>query len=279
MAFKRTVSACIAICVVAILVIASCGCDDLGEYTNTNEYHASFADIVLISGTSREIKEYSVKEYFYNDASREDFLTDENGVYTGVKYSDYVYMAIPFETDIDMDTIALFLRSEEDVSVYINVFVTDTIPSNWRGISDIIINQGAEAETGETDETTETDGTDETTETTETDKSDEKDYDDPHPDKRIGELTVHLKKGKWDSFTLDRFNINGVSEESIKVKEDEYILLQIRNNSGVRIFDSEKQLYVDPQSGMELQRAEITMTNLLIRALNVAPKNEVKEGE
>jgi hypothetical protein len=107
----------------------------------------------------------------------------------------------------------------------------------------------------------------------------ENDYDDPDTDKRIGDVIVHLKKGKWESFTLDSFNINGAAEGSIQIKEGQYILLQFRNNSGIRIFDIDKQLYIDPQSGLELQKAEITMTNLLIRALDIGTENESEGGE
>lgn len=270
MAYKRTVSTFIVICMVAILAIASCGCDDLGEYDNVNEYYESFDDIVLISGTSRNTEEYSVKDYFYNESSKENFLTGEDGAYNGVAYSDYVYMAIPFENDINMDSVALYLKAKEDVSLYINVYVTDIIPSNWRSIAADVISQAAESENDESESTEASE---------ESESSEENDYDDPDPNKRIGDVTVHLKKENWNSFTLDSFNINGAAEGSIQIKKGQYILLQFRNNSGVRIFDIDKQLNVDPQTGLELQKAEITMTNLMIRALDRGTENESEGGE
>ena len=63
---------------------------------------------------------------------------NDDGTYGGVERSDYVYMAIPFEKTIEMDTLALYLHSEDDVSVYISVYITDYIPSNFRGPEDII---------------------------------------------------------------------------------------------------------------------------------------------
>ena len=96
---------------------------------------------------------------------------------------------------------------------------------------------------------------------------------------RIGEMTVHLKNGKWGSFVLDTFRVNGTTRKSIEIKDGQYILLQIRNNSGVRVFNEEKQSFVDPQTGLELQKAEITMTNLLIRALNINNESEAQGGE
>ena len=256
MTFKCIVKASVALCMAAILVIAACGCEDLGAYENTEEYYSSFGDVVLIDGTAKNKKEYSVEKYFYNKESREDFLRGEDGAYKGVEHSDYVYLAIPFESNIDMDTLALFIQSQNDVTVYISAFVSDKIPTNFKAIADNQMNGDSSGnslgeQTG--------DGTQNT----------EPVYDDPDPEARIGEVTVHLKNGKWNSFVLDTFNINGQTQKSIQIKDGQYILLQIRNNSGVRVFNEKKQTYVDQLTGLELPKAEITMTNLLIRALNV----------
>ena len=256
MTFKKIVSMCIALCIMATLAVAMSGCEDLGAYEDTEEYYSSFGDIILMSGTSKEKNEYSVEKYFYNEESREDFLVGEDGAYQGVEYSDYVYMAVPFESSMDMDTFALYLQAKNDVTVYINVFVTDKIPTAWKAIADNEINN-------------ENSG----------DQTPNPEYDDPDPETRVGELTVHLKNGKWGSFVLDTFRINGTTQKSIEIKDGQYVLLQIRNNSGVRIFDEEKQAYVDPQTGLELQKAEITMTNLLIRALDIRNENEAQGGK
>ena len=265
MTFKRILKASAAICIAAILVIVACGCEDLGAYESTEEYYSAFGDVVLIDGTTKDKKEYSVEEYFYNKDSREDFLKGEDGAYKGVEHSDYVYLAIPFESNIDMDTLSLFIQSQNDVTVYISVFVSDKIPSNWKAVADNQINgDSSNNSLGEKagDETQNTEAV----------------YDDPDPETRIGEVAVHLKDGKWNSFVLDTFNINGEAQKSIQINEGQYILLQIRNNSGVRVFNEEKQTYVDHITGLELPRAEITMTNLLIRALDVK-NGDVAQGE
>ena len=258
MTFKKIVSTCISLLLVATLAVAMSGCEDLGAYEDTEEYYSAFGDIALISGSSKVKKEYSVEDYFYNEDSREDFLMGDDGSYNGVEYSDYVYMAIPFESSINMDTFALYLQSQQDVTVYINVFVTDEIPDAWKAIEDNVINSG---ESGEETE------------------NEEKVYDDPNYETRIGEITVHLGNGKWNSFVLDTFRVNGTTQKSIEIKEGQYILLQIRNNSGVRVFDEDKRAFVDPQTGLELPKAYITVTNLLIRALNIKNESEVQGGE
>jgi hypothetical protein len=104
-------------------------------------------------------------------------------------------------------------------------------------------------------------------------------YADPDPATRIGEIVVHLQKGKWASFVLDDFLVQGQSQTSIDIKEDQYVLLQFRNNSGVREFDETKQAYVDPQTGLALPTARITMTNLLVRSLEQTNESETQGGE
>ena len=265
MRFKSISKAFVALCMAAIILIAACGCEDLGAYENTEEYYSSFGDIILIDGTTKNKTEYSVETYFYNKESREDFLKGEDGAYKGVEYAEYVYVAIPFESSIDMDTLALFIQSKADVTVYISVFISDKIPTNWKAVADNVINQdgsnivlaeGAENESQNT----------------------EKVYDDPDSETRIGEVSVHLKNGKWNSFVLDVFKIGGKTQNSIQINDGQYILLQIRNNSGVRVFNEGKQAYVDAITGIELPSAEITMTNLLIRALDVKNGDEAQGG-
>ena len=265
MRFKSFIKASLAICIAAILVIAACGCEDLGAYENAEEYYSSFGDVVLIDGTSKNKTEYSVETYFYNKESREDFLRGEEGAYKGVAYADYVYMAIPFESSIDMDTLALFIQSKADVTVSISVFISDKIPTNFKTIADNQTNRDSSSnalgqQTGDETQNTETV------------------YDDPDPETRIGEVAVHLKNGKWNSFVLDVFKIGGKTQNSIQINDGQYILLQIRNNSGVRVFNEEKQAYVDALTGIELPSAEITMTNLLIRALDVKNGEQAQGG-
>lgn len=325
MRFKQIFRSCTAIFIAAILAIAACGCEDLGDYSSVEEYYSSFGDVVLISGTNKEEQRYSVEKYFYNEDSRENFLEGEDGIYKGVAHMDYIYVAIPFNSEVELDTLSMFLQSRSDVTVYINVYLTNQIPSNIKGLEDIgkeceteivYVTTGADEaptetvnETGTANETQaetanetgtvvetesgvqtetaqETESSEETGSTAETETVYETateinkiEYDDPDPATRIGEITVDLKSGKWTSFTLDVFNLDGSNANSVQINQGQYILLQIRNNSGVRVYNEEKKLYVDPQTGLMLERADITMTNLLVRALNVDDHRETQGGE
>lgn len=248
MAFKKNACIAIVLCLMATLAVVMSGCDDLGAYEDTEEYYDTFGDIVLISGSSKEEETYSVKEYFYNSESREDFLKGEDGAYEGVEPDDYVYMVIPFENSIEIDSLALFLQSQNDVTVFINVFVINA--TELQAILNYVKNGEG---TGV--------------------------YDGPDPETRVGNFNVPLKSGKWNSFMLDTFRAEGTSKKSMEIKDGQYILLQFMNNVGALSSDEDDHVFVDPQTGLELQKAEITMTNLLIRALDVKNENEVQGGE
>ena len=268
MTFKRKVIACVAFCIMAIFMIALCGCDDLGAYESTEEYYASFGEITLLGGAAGNGKKYSVEEYFYNEESREDFLTGNDGKYHGITHSDYVYMAIPLNDDLNMDSLALYLQSINDVTLYINVYITNKIPTNWKTIEEADASKlSAEAFEYKLNSATPY-----------ANESEGESYDDPDYKKRVGEATVYLKGGKWNSFTLDTFKINEAYQKSIQLEKNQYILLQIRNNSGVRDLDKETGLLVDPQTGRVLEKANITMTNLLVRAIDEAEAKEEKNN-
>ena len=277
MLFKRKAAAYFAICITAILVIALCGCEDLGEFEDPEEYYNSFGDVVFMGGIAETGKPYSIEEYFYNEESRDDFLMNDDGVYVGVEHSDYVYVAIPFTRDIEMDSLALYLQAKSSVTLYINVYITDKLPKNWKEIE--------ESETLDDESTKAADESlEDKLEETSTDvpqggsDGDTQKYDDPNPKSKIGEITLHLSEGKWASFVLDYFNVDGNVKKSIYVEGESYILLQIRNNSGACVY-KKGDLYVDGQSGQVCEKAEITMTNLLVRALVPENKTEANGGE
>jgi hypothetical protein len=237
----------LALCITAILVIALCGCEDLGEFADVEEYYSSFGDIVVINGITREKEEYSVDEYFYSEESRDDFLVGEDGEYMGITPGEYVYVAIPFESDINMESFALYIKATEDVSLYINVYLTDSIPSNFRSLGDNPPNGSTPATGGQTEE---------------------KIFDDPDPETRVSEVKLYLNKEKWGSFLVEAFLKDGSPLRSLEIKDGQYLLLQIRNNSGVRVYNEDLKAYVDPETGLPLNSARITMTNLLVRTLD-----------
>ena len=244
----RKVFSRLALCITAILVIALCGCDDLGAYEDVREYYDSVGDVVLINGSTGQSIARSVDEYFYNEESRENFLVGEDGKYGGVTHGAYYYMAIPFESDIDMDSLGLYLQSNSDVTLYIDVYLTDEVPS-----------EKEDDEAGEAG------------------AKNESMFTAPEQKEKIGSTTLYLETGKWSSFLLESFSVEGAVQQSILIDDGKYIVLQFRNNSDL-MFGADKQEGVSQENGIELKSADITMTNLLVRALTVEDE-EMQEEE
>ena len=258
MRFKSLIRAFLAICITAILAIAVCGCEDLGVYEDTQEYYDSFGEVVLISGSTGEKSEYSVAESFYNEQSRENFLSGDENADKRVAHSDYAYMAIPVKNSIDMDSFALYAQSLNNAIVYINVYIIDD--NEWKSI----IDQMKKTEDSEATEETTDDSENEYPVTDSLDK--------------VGTVSVNLQNEKWGSFVLDYFEVDSLLQKSIQINCEngvKYILLEIKNNC---IFGEGDQPYVDPNTSLELEKVEISFTNLLVRALDVKSGDETKGG-
>ena len=253
MTFKRLVSSLIVLCITVTVAVTVCGCDDLGVYADTAEYYDSFGQIVLVNSNAPKGNStpYSVSECFYNEDSRENFL--ENRQEDLVPSLAYVYMAIPIKSDMEMDDLALYMRGEKNQSVYLNVYITDKIPSNWRAIGD--------PET----QTLEKDGQ----------VVEEKiKYDDPDPDTSIADAVVHLKASVWSSFLIESFEVNKAVSSTLAVEDGQYLLIQFRNNSGVPLDSEEDEAVTVVESEGEIEPAYFTMTNLLVRAMNRSGEGE-----
>jgi hypothetical protein len=297
---KSIINAFVVLCITAILAIAVCGCEDLGSYDDTSEYYDCFGNIIFVDGVTGDYSDYSVEDCFYNKESKENFLAGENGEYMGVPHDYYEYVAIPVERTIDMDTLALYIQADDKATVYISIYVANEIPneddtstdtettgaqSESSDVSDTAAEgQSAPLEEGkcsESDmgsdpdntiiETERTESVSEEAETeSETPEQTEEEVKTSYAKVKIGEIVIQLNGGKWDSFVLDEFDVNGQAQKSIQINEGQYILMHIRNNSGLRNPDAEDQASVEPQTENELQSVKITMTNLLVRTLDIA---------
>ena len=297
---KSIVNAFVVLCITAILAIAVCGCEDLGAYEDTAEYYDCFGNIIFVDGVTGDYSDYSVEDCFYNKESKENFLAGENGEYMGVPHDYYEYVAIPVESTIDMDTLALYIQADDKATVYISIYVADKIPDEDDTSTDTETT-GAQSESPDVSNTAtggqsapleEENGNEsdmggdpnntiiETERTESASEEAEKENEAPEQTEeeskpsyskvKIGEIVIQLNGGKWDSFMLDEFDVNGKAQKSIQINEGQYILMHIRNNSGLRTSDAADQASVEPQTENELQSVKITMTNLLVRTLEIA---------
>ena len=297
---KSIINAFVVLCITAILAIAVCGCEDLGAYDDTAEYYDCFGNIIFVDGVTGDYSDYSVEDCFYNKESKENFLVGENGEYMGVPHDYYEYVAIPVESTIDMDTLALYIQADDKATVYISIYVADEIPdeddtstdtetTDAQSESPDVSNTATEGQSappreekgnepdmgGDPDNTIiETERTESAPEEAEKEnKAPEQTQEESKPSYskvKIGEIVIQLNGGKWDSFMLDEFDVNGKTQKSIQINEGQYILMHIRNNSGLRNPDAADQASVEPQNENELQSVKITMTNLLVRTLEIA---------
>lgn len=100
-----------------MVVIFLTGCTDLGVFTeeeNFDNYYASLGDVVgkyELEGVLKN-NEYDVEKYLFNDSTLNHFTwADEDET---VEYQQYVYIVIPFEKKIKIESLALFISSNDD---------------------------------------------------------------------------------------------------------------------------------------------------------------------
>lgn len=236
------------------------GCADLGEFDDLEHYHNAIGDIILISDPENSGgKSYSVKDYFYNENSQDEFLVDENGVYKGVDLEEYIYMAIPMNEDVIIDELSLYMFSETKRSVYISCYIVDELPTIIRGMGDSL-----------TEAVEESPGAAEGDETSEPVVIE---YDDPDPEESIFNTVVHLTEYEWDSFTVSSFElVKGEPSKTCELLENKIFLIQFRNNSGIDSEEGNSESKVDSVTGEVVEKASFTMTNLMIRAVETVEK-------
>ena len=111
-----------------ILILCLCGCYNLGDFEDEQNYFDTFKKIDLIS-LEKTIEEYSTKDYFYTEEGINEYKCD-------IPVKKYVYAAIKVEEDILLDDLSLSFYSEYTSNLYISVFLVDVIPSNIRGFDD-----------------------------------------------------------------------------------------------------------------------------------------------
>ena len=158
-----------------ILILCLCGCYNLGDFEDEQDYFDTFKEVKLIS-LEKTIEVYSTEDYFYTEEGINDYECD-------IPAKKYIYAAIKVEKDILLDDLSLSFYSESTGNLFISVFVVDVIPSNIRGFDDI----KNEDEDGNTI-----------------------DYDDPVS--AIGTCVVPLEAGEWrTTMIVDYYKNNYLS--------------------------------------------------------------------
>lgn len=214
------------------------GCFDLGDYEDEEEYYATFGDVGLISQSGIPTY-YSIKDYFFNEESVNDFDGDI------VPAEEYIYLTFRANEALRLDSLALFVYTESGETIHYSVFISQSLPVNIRAYD-------APAYEQETDENGnplyKEDGTP---------VMKEIEYGDPSVEDAVSVGTLYATGKEWSSFTVDYWKTSSSSSsKEIDVSNGEYILVRFENNSG---------------GGRDAGygRVSFRTTNLLVRSFSV----------
>ena len=246
---KKLVSISVAACLAAALA----GCFDLGDFDDETAYYAAFGDVGLVFQNPEnkekdvEIEEYSIKDYFYNKNTGNDYTygdpsDEEPDEGKDIPQLPYVYMAIPLEKDLKVDSLALYFNGTQTCSLDVYVYVVKDLPD------------GGDFSTirlwGEPEYKPKLDGDKPMYDEDGKPIQELIEYSDPDNGLITAKARVDLKEKEWVSLVVDTWEDGDV----VEVKESQYILLRFINNSGL--------------NNGEQPSVSFRVTNLLVRAIS-----------
>ena len=232
----------ISISVAAILAVTLAGCFDLGDFSDESAYYATFGDVIMVYAVEKDVEceDYSVKDYFYNKNTGENFAygdpkDEETDTGKDIPQLSYVYMAIPVQQDLHMRSFALYFNALQTCALDVFFYVVDDLPGggdfeNIRLLGDPEYQQKLD-NNGET-------------------IYEKIEYSDPSDTFMVAKATMQVKTEEWDSLIVDNWS----DENAVEIKSGQYLLLRFVNNSGA--------------STGENPPVEFRVTNLLIRAFS-----------
>ena len=232
----------ISIGVAAILSAASVGCFDLGGFSDDTEYYETFGDVRLVYQNPDvidkdvETQDYSIQDYFYNKNTGEDFVygdpkDEESDDGKDIPQLLYTYMAIPVEQDLNIDSVALYFNALQTCALEVVLYVVGELPNGGKFTGIRLLGepeypQKLDEGNPEMDENNQP-------------------YSDPDDELIVARSTVYVSENKWVALVMEANN-------SIEVKESQYLLLRFLNNCGA--------------STGENPPVAFRVTNLLVRA-------------
>ena len=254
MRIKILLKKLVAIGVAAIIAVTLVGCFDLGDFSDEAAYCAAFGDVRMVyqnptaAEKDIECKDYSVKDYFYNKNTGENFAygdpkDEESDEGKDIPQLSYVYMAIPVEQDLKVESVVLYFQAIQTCSLEVFFYVVNDLPdggdfTNIKLLGDPEYQQKLDEDNNPM-----------------TDEKGEPIYEriaysDPNDDLMVAKATMQVKTEKWDSLIVESWN----DGDTVGIKAGQYLLLRFVNNSGV--------------STGENPPVEFRVTNLLIRAFS-----------
>jgi hypothetical protein len=235
----------VSICVAAILSVTLVGCFDLGDFSDESAYYAAFGEVRLVypnaNAEKKDVqhKDYSIKDYFYNKNTGKNFTygdpkDEEPDEEKKMPQLQYVYMAIPVEQDLTVESVALYFNTLQTCSLEVFFYVVKDLPNGGDFTKIRLLGEPEYQQKLENGNPI----------------KEKIEYSDPDDSLIVAKATMQVKAGEWDSLIVDKWN----GENALEVKAGRYLLLRFVNNSGI--------------STGENPPVEFRVTNLLIRAFS-----------
>ena len=243
----------ITVSVAALWAVTLMGCFDLGEFEDEEDYYAAFDDVQLVYQDPESVEkdvesdDYSVKDYFYNKNTGEDFTygdpkDDEPDEGKDIPQLPYVYMAIPVNRDLNVESMALYFNTTINCSFEVYFYVVDSLPDGGDFTNIRLLGEPEYQPKLDDDDKPMTDEFGNPI-------LERIPYSDPSDSSLVGKATAQFIGGQWDSIMMEKWDKGNVAE----IKESQYLLLRFVNNSGLNA------------TGVSVS---FRVTNLLIRAVS-----------
>ena len=233
-----------------VIAFSISGCFDLGSFENDEDYYDTFGEVRLVYFDNDQVqtKDYSVRDYFYNNNTVEDFVygdptDDEEDVGKDIPLLPYVYLAVQINKSLQLDSFSLYMQGST-VNASLSMFLVDELPDG--GDFTDIRNCGDPEYSQKEDEGGNLVFDEEGNPVYDENKPIS--YSDPTNDSLVAQTSISVSPF-WDSFTISTFN-GGL--DFLEVESGQYLLLRVNNNSGM---------------GNKQEQVELKVINMLVRAI------------
>ena len=231
--------------ILSIFFLSSCspslGVFDKEDGFGLDDYYASFDDIVGFyddGAVDLHQKKYDIKESITNEYTM-NFLDWEDGA-EKVEFEQYNYIIIPFERDLKIEEIALYVQSDpngaSNVTLEFSLFYFKD-ESSCPSISDLKLHSDPDTKTEDNKEVV-------------------IEYGDPKKEDRITYSTMTVTH-VFDSVVFSNFHQTTtgesyVSNNCLVAKENSFLYIRVENNSALN---------------RDMTPVKISFINLLVRAI------------
>ena len=196
------------------LALCSCGID-LGVFEKGDgyaDYYASFGDMKGLYDGGDE--SYDIQKSIFNAKTVQNMSWEDED--DAVKEEEYVYVILPFETGLSLDTIALYIKSPVSVKAEISAFYfidEEEAPQKIKYLT-----------SPDTEPVYDDDGN----------QVGEKEieYDDPLVENSLVSGGISLVKEEWTSFVLSNFHQQGYEDGNLHTGDGGLLYIRMENNSG-----------------------------------------------